>query len=193
MKRLFLFSGLGLLLIVAVWSWRISSVPAPSSAMPSPPAIPSKSTSETSSPTLDPPLHVQEVQLRTRLSKAPEDTLHLFQLAVLLVQKGAFDEAATYFEKYLKLHPTGRQAYLELAQIYSTKQQWQQAADVMKRMLEYFPDDAAALYNLGAILANQGNIKEAQQYWHKVLQLPGDTEAHRLARTSLKKLVGMTS
>ncbi len=169
-----------MLIMGGVWAFRLhTTVSSPHPA----------DTAEPPQPSFHADMHVREVQLRSLLTQSPDDTVHLFQLGILLSQKGDFKEAASYLERYLDLHPQGRQGYLELAKAYAAIQAWDRAEQTMRAMLSIFPNDPDALYNLGAILANQGHMEEAQKYWHQVLQQPGEGESHKLARQALQRLI----
>jgi hypothetical protein len=56
-------------------------------------------------------------------------------------------------------------------------------------MLEHYPDDPSAMYNLGAIFANQGQANEARAWWTRVR----DSDDAQLAEQATGSLAQLAS
>lgn len=130
-----------------------------------------------------------EVQsLTNRLQKFPDDTTHLLRLAILYQDGHQPQKAITRYEHYLKLHPGNHQAWLDLTSCYGKISDWNKALATSKRLLDHFPDDPFGLYNLGAIYANMGQVKEARREWARIITLNTNPKVSSMASESLKKL-----
>jgi cytochrome c-type biogenesis protein CcmH/NrfG len=55
-------------------------------------------------------------------------------------------------------------------------------------MLTHFPDNAAALYNLGAIYANTSRLQDARTTWQRVVAQSQDPTMKTKAEVALKRL-----
>lgn len=126
-------------------------------------------------------------ELQTRLDSAPADTLALRELARMLFDAHSMEEASALYERYVGLVPDARQAWLDLATAQASLERWDEAEQTMLRMLDVFPDDPAATWNLGAILANQGRSEEAATWWHRTVE-SADTALAAKARHALSSL-----
>src|SRR5690606_30006753 len=80
----------------------------------------------------------------------------------------------------------------DLANVYAGLARWEDARDVSERMLERFPDDPSAMYNLGAIAANQGDLDEARRWWTPVRD-GADGALAAQAEASLAQLDGIAA
>ena len=132
--------------------------------------------------------HVEVETLRMRLEEAPHDSTLLITLARLLQSAHRPTEAASYYQRYVALIPSDRQAWLDLASVYSAAAQWDEAKGAMLSLLESIPDDPAAMYNLGAINANQGNYQEATAWWTRVRDAGTDEALAVKATESLRRI-----
>jgi cytochrome c-type biogenesis protein CcmH/NrfG len=107
--------------------------------------------------------------LWSTLEQHPHDTGALLRMGRLMQDVGEPAEAAGYYERYLQLLPESKAVWLRLANTYGAASDWNRSADASFRMMERFPNDAAAMYSLGAALANQGRYDDARGWWEKVL------------------------
>lgn len=126
-------------------------------------------------------------ELRDRIDESPQDSLALRELAGMLFDAHSTEEAIDLYERYLQLVPRARQAWLDLATAQGSLDRWQDAEQTMERMLTVYPDDPAATWNLGAILANQGRTEEAARWWHRTVE-SADTALASKARNALSTL-----
>ena len=129
------------------------------------------------------------LDLETYLSKNPNDTTHIIMLARLYQDGHKPDKDVYMYQKLLALHKTNPQLWLDLTNSYGMIGNWTAAAKICEDMLVLFPENTSAMYNLGAIYANQGNKSAAILWWNKVLQFEKD-DAHvkHLAQQGLTKL-----
>lgn len=132
--------------------------------------------------------HLEVETLRKRLEEAPDDSTMLITLARLLQGAHQPAEAASYYRRYVALAPSDRQAWLDLASVYASMAQWEQARGAMLSLLEAIPDDPAAMYNLGAINANLGDYQEASAWWRRVGDVGADETLAARAAESLRRL-----
>lgn len=126
--------------------------------------------------------------LRLRVVASPDDTTHLFRLARLLQDAHQPEEAARNYRHYLALHPANYQAWLDMTQSFGQAQKWEDAHNAVNDMLERYPEDPSALYNLGAVYANLGQMVEAKSTWEKVIAQNEDPEVVLLAKSSMQRL-----
>lgn len=121
------------------------------------------------------------------LAENPEDTTHLLRIARLLQDGHRPSEAAGYYERLLKLNPGDRQSWLDLSNCFAAFGNWEKAEAATYDMLDEFPGDEEARYNLGAIYANTGKEKQAREIWNGLLDASND-EVARIAGESLALL-----
>ncbi len=178
--------------VVAWFAWHTPSE-TPSSGTPDP----ARPEAERLSPdrTLEPDAsnvssstHTQLQSLRMRIIEAPDDTTHLVRLARLLQDAHKPEEAARNYKHYLALHPDNYQVWLDMTQSFGQARLWDEALIALNDMLDRYPDDPSALYNLGAVYANLGRNQEARQVWQRTIDQNKEAEVTLLARTSIQKL-----
>jgi len=164
-------------------------------ALGRPTAAPAPAVAETqaeepapSAQNVDPVVHARLMTLRRQVGEAPADTALLGELARMEHDAHQFDAAVASYERLIAAAPGSRQAYLDLAQSLVALGRWADARGAMERLLTRYPDDPAGLYNLGAILANQGDYAGARPYWRRVAGQAGDAEMARRAAESLAEL-----
>ena len=76
-------------------------------------------------------------------------------------------EAAAALERAVAADPGRRQPWLDLALAYGAAEDWDAVADASRRMLQRFPADDEAHYNLGAAHANASRFAEAITFLKK--------------------------
>ncbi len=160
-----------------------SSSPVVNAAAPAPPP---------SADNVDPSFHARLMTLKEQLEAAPEDTTALLQAARLEQDAHQLPAAAEHYERFLALHPRNHQVWLDLANVLAGDERWDDALRASESMLEHYPDDPSAMYNLGAIHANQGRPDEARRWWTSVRDGANATLAAQ-AETSLAQLAGVAA
>lgn len=126
--------------------------------------------------------------LEGRLNDAPGDTLALGRLGALLHMAHQPVEAIPYLERYTAINQKNREVWLQLVTSYAAVENWDKAVEATMAMLAGWPDDPEAMYNLGAIHANQGDFKEARRWWKKVGNQGSDAALADRATVSLGRL-----
>ena len=147
---------------------------------------------EPSADNVDPGFHARLMTLRARLATPPDDAAALLEAARLEQDAHQLEQAAEHYERYLALDPGEHQVWLDLANVYAGLARWDDARRVSERMLEHFPDDPSALYNLGAIAANQSDADTARRHWTAV-RAGSDERLAAQAETSLAQLGALAS
>jgi Flp pilus assembly protein TadD len=126
--------------------------------------------------------------LQQRVAAEPDDATARLELARLLRDGHQAEDALAHFETYVALQPDDHQGWLDYAQTLGMLKRWDDAQRVTEAMLEQFPDDPSALYNLGAIHANRGQFAEARRVWTTVAQQETHLPMQTKARQALDKL-----
>lgn len=99
--------------------------------------------------------------LETRLAQRPEDKGLILELARLLHDGHRVEAAVPLYRRALELDRTDAQVFYDLAAAYGAVGAWEDAAGALMDRLDDDPGDAVALYNLGAVRANQGRREDA--------------------------------
>lgn len=107
---------------------------------------------------------------------------HLYEdMTRLYAQKGNMDEASFYAEEILKTfqlkfsdHEQAR-ALLNVAKLYTSKQQFLQARDYLKQALELDSDYIEVLYEYAVVLFELGDEAQALKLAHQGLQFAEDS------------------
>jgi tetratricopeptide (TPR) repeat protein len=101
--------------------------------------------------------------LRAQLAAAPDDRALILQLARLLHDGHRAADAVPLYRKAISLDPEDPQPYYDLASVHGDLEEWDAAADDLMERLDQNPHDVVALYDLGAVRANQGRTEEARR------------------------------
>ncbi|MEP7340826.1 MAG: FG-GAP-like repeat-containing protein [Acidobacteriota bacterium] len=94
-----------------------------------------------------------------------------------------YDEALAAFNKVLAVDPKDPYTNIQIGQIYSSKQQYQQAAEVFRRALEAEPYNSTAAYSLAQALIRAGNQAEGQKMLTQFQKLKASGYATTLGLT----------
>jgi tetratricopeptide (TPR) repeat protein len=135
--------------------------------------------------------HQKVESLRRQVQVSPEDRDLLLGLARMLHDGHRPEEAIEHYQAAIRLDPLDGQPYYDLALAYTETGQWQAAGDVLVERLESAPDDAVALYDLGAVRANQGDTLAARSHWVRVMELPAAPDVRMRAERALGQLGGL--
>jgi tetratricopeptide (TPR) repeat protein len=131
---------------------------------------------------------VELAELRAHLDAHPADTAALARTALLLHGGHVAEEAIEYYERYLAQGGARRDVLLGMAGAAADAKRWEAAERAMVALLDTSPDDAEAMYNLGAVYANRGNYEIARSWWERVRDLGGNPTLAAQAATSLERL-----
>jgi tetratricopeptide (TPR) repeat protein len=118
-------------------------------------------------------------RLRQVVQETPEDADARLALLQTLVAAESWQEADEVGSILLRLETSPVTTHALMGVVYSKCQRWEEAVQQCRRALEIQPDDALSLFNLGTLLAQQGDADAALEYLEKaVAQREQYTEAH---------------
>ncbi len=190
---LLLLAFVGVAVGTFVWQTPPAAAPdaAPGTAAPEANRpVPGPTASVPGKANVDHSVRAETEALKQQARRAPRDTTALLRLAVLLQDAHQPAEAATYYQRYVALQPANRQAWLDLANCYAETKAWAEARAATQHLLDRYPDDPAAQYNMGAILANLADYEGARQWWEKARRQTSDAAIAGRAAASLRQLGG---
>jgi Flp pilus assembly protein TadD len=114
---------------------------------------------------------LREANWRAMLAKNPQDTGALFNLGVECARRGDHREAATHYERVLRLDPLDVGALVALAGAHVKLGEPARAIERYEAALRLEPDHAHALFVLGWLLADGGRLDEAAARLERSLAL----------------------
>jgi len=150
-------------------------------------------TSEPGASNVSHSFRVELAELRAHLDANPGDTAALARTALLLHGGHEAEAAIEYYERYLAEGGARRDVLLGMAGACADAKRWEAAELAMVALLDTSPDDAEAMYNLGAVHANRGNYEIARSWWKRVRDLGQDPTLTARAATSLERLPSSSS
>lgn len=158
----------------------------PGSAVSQPGAVtsphPATASPSTASASVAPLFQARVEELEARVAAEPENGTALLELARLLHDGHRAADAVPYYRRARALRRDDAQVIFDLASAHAEMGDWEAAASALLERLDDDPGDAVALYNLGAVRANQGRNEEADRL---LVQAQGATsDGALLARIS---------
>lgn len=126
--------------------------------------------------------------LKSEYESNPSDTVNAKEYARLLAAAHNPEEALNVYNSILTMDSERNDIRLELATVYYNMQQFKQAKEQIEAVLEKEPNSPGVQYNLGAIEAALGNSDKAEEIWEKVIQKYPNSEAAKIAQSSLQNL-----
>jgi tetratricopeptide (TPR) repeat protein len=118
----------------------------------------------------------------------PIDTMKNREYADFLIAAHKPAEAVNYYYKILRIDNKRKDILLSLTQAYYIKNDLDSAENITRKILQIFPGDQQATYNLGAIEATKGNKDKAREIWNQLIIDYPNTETAELAKDALNKL-----
>ena len=88
----------------------------------------------------------------------------LYDRAVDYVAEGNLDEAITQYREAVGLDPAFADAWEGLSMALADKQQWAEAIDAAKKVVELTPDEQLGYTNVSRIYQRAGNVPEAEAW-----------------------------
>ena len=128
--------------------------------------------------------------LALELEKKPGHAPILLRMAQLERDKGKLEDAAGHIREAVKTEPSSQEAHLELGRLLYERNDVSGAISETEKVLTLNPKQVDALYNLGAIYANLGNVERARSYWSKAVAADPAADSSRKAKDGLAKLEG---
>ena len=130
----------------------------------------------------------QVEMLEKDIKEHPNDTLKLRQYADLITAGHRGQDAIQYYNRILKVDPKRRDIYFALTFIYYSEKNFDKAEDLTKKVLDLYPQDKQAMYNLGAIAFAKGDKQKCRTIWEKLVKDFPNSDAANQAKSSLEKL-----
>ncbi len=105
----------------------------------------------------------------------------LYDRAVDCVAEGNLDEAITHYHEAVGLDPAFADAWEGLSMALADKEQWAEAIDAAKKVVELTPDEQLGYTNVSRIYQRAGDVPEAEAWaakarvldWKRQLQEGG--------------------
>ena len=94
----------------------------------------------------------------TELQKTPADPLATYNYAYELHKAGKLDDAITYYKQSIKLNPNYPNAYINLAQVYRQKSDYNAAKQILVDAKSLFPENGDIKKHLASVEAETGSI-----------------------------------
>lgn len=130
----------------------------------------------------------EEQMLVDALRKKPDHIPVLLRMAGIAAAQRQFDKAIGHLNQALEHEPHSTEVRLELGRVLFESGRTAEAIAQTQAILKTDPENAEALYNLGAIYGNLGNREMAEQFWGKLIASKPDSESGRRAKTLLAEL-----
>lgn len=128
--------------------------------------------------------------LEMRLQARPADRALRLELARLLHDGHRYPEAIAQYQAALRMDPDDAGPYYDLASLYMETDAPGAGVTVLEQRLERAPSDARALYNIGAIRANQGRVGDAARWFRAAAESTTDVSLQARAAEALDRLEG---
>jgi len=142
---------------------------------------------DSNAPAPQDPTH-EKAALEEELKKKPDHAPILLRLAELARDAGQPKQAAEYLKQAAAADPKSLDARLELSRTLYEAGDIAGALAETKRLLADRPNQVDALYNIGAIYANQGKIDLARQYWTQAVAVDPNSDSGRKSAEALTKI-----
>lgn len=121
--------------------------------------------------------------------KVNPDSIVFVQLADALRKQGALDEALSTCQSGLNRHPNLMSGLLMMGRIHAARQEYQQAVDVLGKVVQREPSNLAAHALLSQTLVSLGRYREAIAEYQKILALnPDDSSAQQALQAALGRM-----
>ena len=130
----------------------------------------------------------EEKMLTEALSKKPDHAPVLLRMAALAATQRQFEKAIGYLERALRSEPKNVEVRLEYGRILFESGRITEDIEQTQLILKDQPENADALYNLGAIYGNIGDREKAGKYWDQLISSKPESESGRRAKTLLAQL-----
>lgn len=128
-------------------------------------------------------------RLREAIRLDPQLTDAFAEMAGMLYLLGDTDKALSAYELALTQQPTLRKALQGAARVYRQKHDYRSAADKLRTILRYNPNDAEIWMNLGDIAVYQGDEILARECYTRATRI--DPDATEIIDSARKRLALM--
>lgn len=135
-------------------------------------------------------LSARVATLEARVAEAPEDPDLLAELARLLHDGHREEHAIVWYLRAMTADPSETSLIFDLAAVHVALGDWESAASVLEARLASVPEDAIALYDLGAVRANQGRTADAIRHFEAAGEATTDPDLAARVASALTRLRG---
>jgi len=125
-------------------------------------------------------------KLRHAIKLNPSMTEALTEMADIMYLLGDFDRSQGAYELALRQSPAQRDALMGSARVHRQRREYGQAAQRLRTILRYQPDDAETWMNLGDVAIFQGDEMLARECYARATQI--DPNAHAVIEEARKRL-----
>lgn len=110
-------------------------------------------------------------QLMSNLEQNPEDVKTLQALGRAFMSMEAWDRAAKFWQRLLKVDPEDKNAAHQLAMCYFRMQEFEQAVDILTKIISMDPESYHAHFNLGILYKHYlDDPEKARQHLQKIIK-----------------------
>ncbi|MFB6225877.1 MAG: tetratricopeptide repeat protein [Candidatus Paceibacteria bacterium] len=113
---------------------------------------------------------------RKAIQLKPDYAIAYIQFSNLLASQEKFTQAISLYQPIFSIIKDSPRALFNLGRLYynrNEKGDMDRAKQVLRRAVDLSPNYANALYALGLVYRNKGDVEQAQQYFDKVRKLTG--------------------
>lgn len=140
-----------------------------------------------SAPAVSPTLVNDIEELQKTVDAAPNDAAALLHLANALHDAKFMPRAIETYKKYLRLKPADADARVDMGICYFESGDSPTAIKEMQTALTYDPKHQMALFNLGIVTLNQGNLQESNDWFRKAAGVNPNTQVGQRAQQILSQ------
>ena len=101
--------------------------------------------------------------LQSAVDQNPEDSILLYHLGLAYQKSGHSEKALTYYELALRYNNELIDAYQNMFLIYSEREDYKEAAETLRKMIQLQPQDPNVHYNFACIYAKINKLDESLQ------------------------------
>jgi cytochrome c-type biogenesis protein CcmH/NrfG/DNA-directed RNA polymerase subunit RPC12/RpoP len=136
-------------------------------------------------PSVSPTLLSDIEALQKNVDISPNDAALILQLANALHDAKFLPRAIENYKKYLRMKPTDPDARVDMGICYYENGDSQTAIKEMQTALTYNPKHQMALFNLGIVTLNQGNLAESNEWFKKAVGVDPNSQVGQRAQQIL--------
>lgn len=137
---------------------------------------------------LTPQQRTQLETLQRRLQQDSTDLGAVLELANFYYDLGRFADAVPLYQRYLRADPGQAEVRIDYAYALFASGAEEAGIAELRRVLERFPDHPIALFNLGVLLAQRGELEAARQSFRELIRLHPTLPISQRAQQALRML-----
>ncbi len=127
-------------------------------------------------------------ELKKDLDANPGDTSNIREYADFLASAHQSEKALQYYGKILNIDPARIDILNSMVYLYYSNKNYDTAEKYLKKIISIDKNNEDAMYNLGAIYANEGKKDKARQSWENLMRLYPNSSMAQKAGESLNRL-----